>query len=108
MEYKVDHGACIPLRVHTIVISVQHSEDITLEAMRKSLLEDVVKQVIPAKYLDKDTVYHLQPSGSFVVGGPKVRELLNYDIIVHWLTSVYSQYITFCRLLLYFLAILTQ
>ena len=43
MEYRIEHGACIPIRVHTIVISVQHSEEITLEDMRKELMEKVVK-----------------------------------------------------------------
>ena len=43
MEYRIEHGACIPLRVHTVVISVQHSEEITLEDMRKELMERVIK-----------------------------------------------------------------
>jgi S-adenosylmethionine synthetase len=70
VEYKLANGACIPQRVHTIVISVQHSEDITLEDQRVQLKE-VIKQVVPAKYLDDNTVYHLQPSGLFVIGGPQ-------------------------------------
>lgn len=65
-------GACIPLRVHTVVISVQHSEDVSLEQIRKDLMEKVVKNVIPIKYLDENTVYHLNPSGKFVIGGPQV------------------------------------
>eukprot|EP00731_Ephydatia_muelleri_P025709 Em0017g792a len=71
VEYRMEGGACIPLRVHTIVISVQHSEDITVEEMRKQLKEKVIKEVVPAKYLDDKTVYHLQPSGKFVIGGPQ-------------------------------------
>ena len=43
VEYRIEHGACIPLRVHTVVISVQHSEDISLEDMRKELMEKIVK-----------------------------------------------------------------
>ena len=42
MEYKLDGGACIPIRVHTIVISVQHSEDISLEEMKAQLKEKVI------------------------------------------------------------------
>lgn len=68
-----NNGAVVPVRVHTIVISVQHNEDITLEDMRKALQEQVIRAVVPAKYLDKDTIYHLQPSGRFVIGGPQVR-----------------------------------
>lgn len=71
IEYKMDGGACVPVRVHTVVISVQHSEDIELEQMRAELMEKVVKEVIPEKYLDDETVYHLQSSGRFVIGGPQ-------------------------------------
>jgi S-adenosylmethionine synthetase len=56
--------------VHTIVISTQHSEDITQEEIKKELLEHVIKPVVPAEYLDERTVYHLNPSGRFVIGGP--------------------------------------
>lgn len=70
-EYRMQRGACIPQRVHTVVISLQHSEDVTLELLRKELMEKVVKVVIPPKYLDERTVYHMQPSGRFVIGGPQ-------------------------------------
>merc|ERR1711920_1120354 len=63
-------GACIPKRVHTVVISVQHDEHIKLENMRDILMHSVIKEVIPAKYLDDNTIYHLQPSGQFIIGGP--------------------------------------
>ena len=66
IQYKLDNGACVPVRVHTVVISVQHSEDVTLEDLRKDLMEKVIKEVIPAKYLDTETIYHLQPSGRYV------------------------------------------
>lgn len=71
VEYKLENGACIPLRVHTIVISVQHSSTVNLAEIRKALKEDIIKVVVPEKYLDADTVYHLLPSGSFIVGGPQ-------------------------------------
>ncbi|KAK2098193.1 S-adenosylmethionine synthase isoform type-1 [Saguinus oedipus] len=71
VQYVQDNGAVIPVRIHTIVISVQHNEDITLEEMRRALKEQVIKAVVPAKYLDEDTIYHLQPSGRFVIGGPQ-------------------------------------
>lgn len=70
-EYKMDNGACIPVRVHTVVVSVQHSEDIELEQMRAELMEKVVNVVIPSKYIDENTVYHMQSSGRFVIGGPQ-------------------------------------
>lgn len=70
-EYRMENGACVPIRVHTVVVSVQHSEDIELEQMRAEIMEKVVKAVIPAKYLDDKTIYHLQSSGRFVIGGPQ-------------------------------------
>ncbi|KAG7241209.1 hypothetical protein INR49_025952 [Caranx melampygus] len=72
VEYKDNMGAMEPLRVHTVVISVQHRPNITLEEIRRILLERVVKVVIPAKYLDNRTVYHLLPSGKFLIGGPQI------------------------------------
>jgi S-adenosylmethionine synthetase len=60
----------IPIRVHTIVISTQHSEDVTNEQIRAQLMEHVIKVVVPAQYLDDKTIYHLNPSGRFVIGGP--------------------------------------
>ncbi|KAK3090454.1 hypothetical protein FSP39_011976 [Pinctada imbricata] len=71
VEYKYSKGACIPLRVHSVVISVQHDETVTLEKLKKDLMEKVVKFVIPEKFLDSKTVYHLQPSGKFIIGGPQ-------------------------------------
>ncbi|XP_038142890.1 methionine adenosyltransferase II, alpha-like [Cyprinodon tularosa] len=71
LEYRDSEGALEPLRVHTVVISVQHSPDITLQEIRHNLMEKVVKVVIPAKYLDDRTIYHLLPSGKFLMGGPQ-------------------------------------
>ncbi|NWS78615.1 METK2 synthase, partial [Crotophaga sulcirostris] len=71
VQYMQDRGAVIPIRVHTIVISVQHDEEVCLDEMRDALKEKVIKAVVPAKYLDDDTIYHLQPSGRFVIGGPQ-------------------------------------
>lgn len=71
IEYKHDGGAVVPLRVDTVVISAQHSEDISTEKIRSELKEKVIKKVIPAKYLDDRTVYHIQPSGLFIIGGPQ-------------------------------------
>ncbi|RKP18324.1 methionine adenosyltransferase [Rozella allomycis CSF55] len=71
IEYKNENGAMIPLRVHTIVISTQHSPDVSLKQMREELIEKVIKSVVPSKYLDESTIYHLQPSGRFIIGGPQ-------------------------------------
>eukprot|EP00732_Lithocolla_globosa_P002641 Lithocolla_globosa_v1_NODE_1799_length_2327_cov_31.830620.p1 type:complete len:332 gc:universal NODE_1799_length_2327_cov_31.830620:1860-865(-) len=70
VEYELDNGACVPIRVHTVVISTQHDEDITLEDQRKALRK-ICDLVIDKKYTDDETVYHLQTSGKFIIGGPQ-------------------------------------
>ncbi|KAG0281729.1 methionine adenosyltransferase sam2 [Linnemannia exigua] len=67
IEYKNEGGALVPLRVDTVVISA----DVDNETLRKALKEEVIDKVIPAKYLDANTRYHLQPSGKFIIGGPQ-------------------------------------
>jgi S-adenosylmethionine synthetase len=70
VEYKKDGGAVVPLRVHTILISTQHSPDVSNEKIRADLMEYVIKSVVPEKYIDEKTIFHLNPSGRFVIGGP--------------------------------------
>merc|ERR1712127_166372 len=69
-EYKLVDGVPTPQRVHTVVISTQHSEDVTNDQISADLMEHVIKPVVPAEYLDDKTIYHLNPSGRFVIGGP--------------------------------------
>ena len=59
-----------PVRVDAVVISTQHSEDVSNEQLRKEILEQVIKAVIPAELLDGKTKYHINPTGRFVIGGP--------------------------------------
>jgi len=70
IEYQNDGGAMVPLRVHTILISTQHDEGVSNDKIHSELMEKVIKPVVPAKYLDDNTIYHLNPSGRFVIGGP--------------------------------------
>ncbi|XP_041938344.1 S-adenosylmethionine synthase-like isoform X1 [Alosa sapidissima] len=71
VHYTQQKGALIPRRVHTVVISVQHDDFVSLEEQKEILMEKVIKEVVPDKYLDEHTIYHLQPSGRFVIGGPQ-------------------------------------
>ena len=70
VEYKYDDKDLIALRVHTVLISTQHSPDVTQEELIAQIKENVIKPTIPAKYLDERTIYYINPSGSFIVGGP--------------------------------------
>jgi len=71
IEYKKEHGATVPIRVHTVVISTQHSADVTNDELRAQIMEHVIKAVIPANLIDDKTIFHINPSGRFVIGGPQ-------------------------------------
>ena len=66
VEYEDD----IPKRIETILVSNQHDADVPLEKVREDIIEKVIKEVIPSKYLDKNTKYYVNPTGRFVIGGP--------------------------------------
>ncbi len=59
-----------PVRVTTIVVSSQHSADVSLEQLRKDIIENVIKTTVPAELMDEDTVFYVNPTGRFVIGGP--------------------------------------
>jgi len=68
--YKMENGVPVPVRVHTIVISTQHDETVTNETIQRELREHVISKVIPAELIDDKTIFHLNPSGKFIIGGP--------------------------------------
>jgi len=70
IAYKKVNGAMVPQYVHTIVISTQHDDGVSNEVIRQDLMEHVIKPTVDAKYLNEKTIYHLNPSGRFVIGGP--------------------------------------
>ena len=59
-----------PTRVDTVVISTQHDPGASHKRIARDMIQQVIKKVVPAKYLDADTIYHVNPTGRFVVGGP--------------------------------------
>jgi S-adenosylmethionine synthetase len=61
----------VPTRVDTIVVSSQHSADVPLEQIRREVLEHVIRPIVPQALLDDDTVYYVNPTGRFVIGGPQ-------------------------------------
>lgn len=60
-----------PTRIDSIVVSSQHAPEITQEALRAAILEHVVKAVLPSELIDKDTIYYINPTGQFIIGGPQ-------------------------------------
>jgi S-adenosylmethionine synthetase len=67
VEYDKDQN---PIRVDAVVISTQHSETISTEELRADILKYVIQATVPARLLDADTKYHINPTGRFVIGGP--------------------------------------
>ncbi len=67
VEYEGDK----PVRLHTIVVSAQHDPDVSLEVLRHDLIERVVKPLAPRGMIDDRTIFHINPTGRFVEGGPK-------------------------------------
>ncbi len=59
-----------PVAVDAVVLSTQHSEDIKLPQLREAILEEVIKPVLPQEWLHAETLYHINPTGNFVIGGP--------------------------------------
>ena len=69
-QVTVEYHDGRPARVHTVVVSTQHHPDLTQEEIGREIREAVVRQVIPSELLDAATIYHVNPTGRFVVGGP--------------------------------------
>jgi len=60
----------VPVGIEAVVLSTQHSDDVSTKTLREAVMEEILKPVLPAKWLDKRTKYHINPTGRFVVGGP--------------------------------------
>ncbi len=69
-QVTVEYDGTTPVRVETVVVSTQHSEDVTLDQIRKDLITQVITPIIPSELMDDNTKIFVNPTGRFVVGGP--------------------------------------
>lgn len=65
---RYEHGK--PVAIDAVVLSTQHNPDIALADLREAVMETIIKEVLPTQWLHKDTQYHINPTGNFVIGGP--------------------------------------
>jgi S-adenosylmethionine synthetase len=70
-QVTIEYENSKPKRVHTVVVSTQHAPSVAYRTLRKQIIEKVVLPVLPKRLVDKDTVFHINPTGRFVIGGPK-------------------------------------
>jgi len=70
-QVTVEYENKKPKRIHTVVVATQHAPSVNYKTLRKQVIENVVLPVLPKRLVDKNVVYHVNPTGRFVVGGPK-------------------------------------
>ncbi len=70
-QVTVEYKNGVASRIDSVVISTQHSEDVSLEDLRDFVVEEVIKKTIPAKWFDNKTKFYVNPTGRFVIGGPQ-------------------------------------
>ncbi len=69
-QITVEYDGDTVKRIHTVVVSTQHDEDASLETIRRDIIEKVIPEVLPEGFIDGDTIFHINPTGRFVIGGP--------------------------------------
>ncbi len=70
-QVTVEYRSGKPYRIHTVVVSTQHSPDIKYGKLRSEIINKVILPVLPKRMVDKDIIFHINPTGKFVIGGPK-------------------------------------
>jgi S-adenosylmethionine synthetase len=70
-QVTVEYENSKPKRIHTVVVSTQHAPTVAYRQLRKQIIEKIVLPVLPKRLVDKKTIFHINPTGRFVVGGPK-------------------------------------
>ena len=70
-QVTVEYDDDKPVRIETVVVSSQHAPDVSLDQIKRDIMEHVIKPIIPAELLDENTKYYINPTGRFVIGGPQ-------------------------------------
>jgi S-adenosylmethionine synthetase len=70
-QVTVEYENSKPKRIHTVIVSTQHSPSVPYRTLRKQIIEKVILPVLPKRLVDKNIIYHINPTGRFVIGGPK-------------------------------------
>ncbi|SQI45042.1 S-adenosylmethionine synthase [Serratia plymuthica] len=68
VTFQYDDGKIVG--IDAVVLSTQHSEDISLKDLQEAVMEEIIKPVLPTEWLSASTKYHINPTGRFVIGGP--------------------------------------
>lgn len=70
-QITIEYDGFKPVKIHTVVVSTQHAEKVNMETLKKDIIEKVIKPVMPENlFTEKDTIFHVNPTGRFVIGGP--------------------------------------
>jgi len=69
-QVTVEYHDGVPARVDAVVVSSQHSDDVSLDQIRKDIIENVILTTIPQEFVDKNTIFFVNPTGRFIMGGP--------------------------------------
>ena len=69
-QVTIEYDGDKPRRIAALVLSTQHAPDVSYDQLRKDVIEAVIRPALPANLLDEDTIFHVNPTGRFVVGGP--------------------------------------
>jgi S-adenosylmethionine synthetase len=69
-QVTIEYSYGKPKRIHTVVLSTQHDPDVSQKDIETALFKNVINEVLPKNLIDNDTIYHINPSGRFVIGGP--------------------------------------
>nr|HRC84530.1 methionine adenosyltransferase [Thermoanaerobaculia bacterium] len=69
-QVTVEYQGRAPKRIHTVVVSTQHGSEVSREELVEAVIERIIRPVLPAQLLDPGTIFHINPTGRFVIGGP--------------------------------------